>query len=157
MITTCRHRKGRQVQEILGLLNIVSNCRTSAHLWQPQGDRVGFKIRNKFLIGMPGHEMSFLKKKYLSFYYGRSMLSWNTQQGESQQTFLQIAGVSYSGGTKLLSDLGSHCSARGKLDCSQGDQLGGSCYCQGEMKLGSCLRLSTCRRVQNISIFPNPL
>lgn len=39
---------------------MVSNCTTGANLWQPQGDRFGFKIMNKFLIGMPDHEMGFL-------------------------------------------------------------------------------------------------
>ena len=43
MIAAFRYRKGCRVQEILGLLNIVSNYRTGADMWQPQGGRFGFK------------------------------------------------------------------------------------------------------------------
>lgn len=60
MIADFRYKGWCQIQEILELLNMVSNRRTGADLWQPQGERFGFKIMNKFLIGIPGYEISFL-------------------------------------------------------------------------------------------------
>lgn len=66
---------------------MASNCRTGANLWAATGRQIWVQNNGYILIGMLGHEISFLGR-YWNFYYGVLILNWKNPYCAFQETFL---------------------------------------------------------------------